>query len=197
MNRTTINWDTVKARIAEGERALDKSIDGDPEYTQAVYHRRALQLANRQLRSNEEPGSEPTLLFTIRTESCGVRLADVAEILPFTGCTPVPGAATELLGVINLRGEIRPVADLGRILGMPESPAANSGYVLVITSQDRHVGLRVDGVQGIRLLSAADRKHLTDAESVLPARFVKGWTNDLLILLNTPEILNHIFHQEA
>jgi purine-binding chemotaxis protein CheW len=61
----------------------------------------------------------------------------------------VPGAAPSVLGVTAVRGEIRPVIDLSRLLGLPSSGSAEGSHVLLLRVDAREVGLRVDAVEGV------------------------------------------------
>jgi hypothetical protein len=63
----------------------------------------------------------PVIVLGIGKERYGIDLPDVAEVLPPVRATPVPGAAAVFAGVINVHGEIRPVIDLRRLLGMERS----------------------------------------------------------------------------
>ena len=47
----------------------------------------------------------------------------------------------------NVRGEVRSVLDLRRILELPEAPTGGPGYVLLVRHGDLVVGLRVDGLE--------------------------------------------------
>ncbi len=58
------------------------------------------------------------MVLGIGAERYAVELRDVEEVLPPVRATPVPGAAAVFAGVINVHGEIRPVMDLRRLLGM-------------------------------------------------------------------------------
>ena len=59
--------------------------------------------------------------FQIGTQEFCVDITSVREIRGFTPATPVPHAPPHMRGVINLRGAVMPVIDLGRRLGMATS----------------------------------------------------------------------------
>ncbi|MEW6431631.1 MAG: chemotaxis protein CheW [Myxococcota bacterium] len=103
--------------------------------------------------------NEPTLLqlcvLRVGAEEYVVDLARVDEILPVPGVTPVPRAPSFLEGVVKLRGEVVPVVDVRRRLGIPKgqgqvlSPSGkprNRERLVVCRIGRRRVGLVVDAV---------------------------------------------------
>ena len=58
------------------------------------------------------------LTFTLRDEGFAIEIAKVREVLDVTTMTKIPRMPEYLSGVINLRGNVVPVMDLGQKLGM-------------------------------------------------------------------------------
>lgn len=77
----------------------------------------------------------------------GVPVSSVQEVLKAQGVTPVPLAADEITGLMNLRGQIVTTMDLRTRLGLParDSEAA-SVSVVVRTSDGGAVSLVVDEI---------------------------------------------------
>ena len=88
------------------------------------------------------------LSFRIGAQVYAARLADVSEVIRDDELTPVPGSATDLLGVRHLRGHIVPVMDGRRRLGLPEQPAADPHAVRIVmlSHAGQLLGLKVDAV---------------------------------------------------
>jgi purine-binding chemotaxis protein CheW len=80
-----------------------------------------------------------------RQEFC-VDITNVREIRGWTPATPVPHAPAFLLGVINLRGAVMPVINLGARLGMETSQPTARHVIIVAKVGDQSVGLVVDAV---------------------------------------------------
>ncbi|MBA3889357.1 MAG: chemotaxis protein CheW [Gemmatimonadaceae bacterium] len=96
-------------------------------------------------------GSTRTLLFRVGERVYGCDIAAVREIVPFRPATRLPGAPPYVLGLINLRGILTTVLDLGGWLE-PERSPAEGGSIVLVDHGARHVGLAVDemlDVQGI------------------------------------------------
>lgn len=57
--------------------------------------------------------------------------ADAKEILPVLRINFIPGASTNMLGVVNVRGDIESVLDLNRVLGLPSQPRASKNRIII------------------------------------------------------------------
>src|SRR5215211_3190795 len=87
-------------------------------------------------------------------ERYAVPIANVLEIADVGEVAPVPGAPAAVLGVRNLRGQVMPVIDLSRVLGVEASERAQR--LLVAEEGGRQAGLAVDLVTDVESLPDAD-----------------------------------------
>lgn len=184
-----VNWEQVKIRLRANEEALEESLRAGPERIQTVYRQRALQLANQTSTLPVSPGQR-VIVFRLDRERYAIELTKLAEVLPFKQCTPVPGAPPRLLGVINLRGELHGILDLSRLLAIPSSERADSGFILVLRHSDRRVGLRVDSIED---LNEVRPEELTVSTS---GNYVKGLASGTLPLLDADKLLGDVFSKE-
>ena len=75
----------------------------------------------------------------------GISIDRVREIVMVPEITPVPESGEFIRGIVNLRGRILPVLDLGLRLGLGPGPRDGSGRILVVEHDPRHpLGLLVD-----------------------------------------------------
>ena len=79
----------------------------------------------------------------------GVDTIQIQEIIPFRRVTRLPGAPPFVRGLINVRGTIVTVIDLGVRLD-PSCAPIDDGSVLLTRYHDRTVGLAVDEVLDVR-----------------------------------------------
>lgn len=95
-----------------------------------------------------EATAQSWLTFQLAGQHYAAPLAQVGEVLRDSEITPVPGAAPDLLGIRHLRGQIVPVMDGRRRLGLPEHPTADAASVRVVIlhAQGQPIGLRVDAI---------------------------------------------------
>lgn len=84
--------------------------------------------------------------FRIGDQEFCVDISAVVEIRGWTPATPLPQAAAFVRGVINLRGTIMPVLDLGARLGMAAAEPTDRHVIIVVDVAERKVGLVVDAV---------------------------------------------------
>ncbi len=101
-----------------------------------------------------EPAAEETrqvILF----EACGERFAlpveAVREVQLLSPLTRVPTAAPEILGIVNLRGRVLTLFDLGPCLGIPAGTGpATHAIVLDLHDPELTVGLAVEQIGEVR-----------------------------------------------
>ena len=100
------------------------------------------------------PG-ERILLFSIGERVFGCPVDAVREIVPSRRTTRLPGAPEYVRGLMNLRGSIITIIDLGLRLG-EHAPARSDGSTILIEYRQRLMGIAVDEVMDVQTL-ATDR----------------------------------------
>ncbi|HSV28428.1 MAG TPA: chemotaxis protein CheW [Candidatus Omnitrophota bacterium] len=160
----------------------------DPAFVEQVLKLRASRLAQSRDLGDDKPPGIAVLCFRVGGEAYAVPLGELAEVMPLGAWTPVPGQPQQLLGVVNVRGEIRPVLDLHAMLTLPP-PEAGGGYIVFLRAGGREIGLRVDGLDRIRFLDPDTLTRPHESANGLPQRFVAGITPDTLILLDPRQVL--------
>jgi len=98
-------------------------------------------------------GAEQILTFYVRDQEFGVEILRVRELQSWTAPMPVPQAPLWLKGVINLRGEIVPIADLRERLGFEPIEYGPLTVVVVIrvlaAERQRTLGIIVDAMSDV------------------------------------------------
>jgi purine-binding chemotaxis protein CheW len=84
--------------------------------------------------------------FRVGGEDYAIDIMRVREIIPPLPVTPVPRAPAFVEGVIRLRGDVVPVLDVRRRLGLPITPPTRKTKVLIVNVAGRRLGLVVDEV---------------------------------------------------
>jgi purine-binding chemotaxis protein CheW len=99
--------------------------------------------------------TEQFVIFTVGTESYGLAIAVVEEIVRLPEMlTRLPRAPDFVAGVMNLRGQVLPVIDQARRFGVMQGSQDRRRRVLVIRMDDMQVGFVVDAVSEIIAVSA-------------------------------------------
>lgn len=190
----SFNWEELKTRLQQSQVAIDMHVC-DRNRLESVYRERAARLAIRHVQA--DPSSIfGALVFTLGAERYAIELQFLAEVLPFRKCTPVPGAPHELAGVINLRGEVRPVLDVARLLAIPNIASSAPGFLVLLRKQGREVALKVDQVEQIRLFRSDEFVEPSQSGADRVARYLKAVTRDTVMLLSAEELLSLSFIKE-
>ncbi len=95
-------------------------------------------------------------VFSIGDLLCAVENTKVREISGLRAFTNVHHAAAHVRGVVNLRGQIMTVLDLGIRFGMGPVPEDRKARILVVHSGEEDVGLLVDGVEDVMSAPLSD-----------------------------------------
>ncbi len=89
------------------------------------------------------------LSFNLGDEEYGIALNCVQEIRSYQVSTRLAGASAEVLGVLDLRGEVLPVIDLRRCFHMPAAEVTAATVTIVVNLNHRSVGIVVDNVNEV------------------------------------------------
>jgi chemotaxis signal transduction protein len=113
--------------------------------------------------TQKQGGSEAVrqyLSFVVGGTDFGIPILKVKEILQFEGVTRVPGTPGSIRGVINVRGSVVPVVDLGVKFGKGEVAATKRTCVLVVETRSKEdsltLGVIADAVSEVVDLATED-----------------------------------------
>ncbi len=121
----------------------------------------------------------------LAAETYAVPVSNVVEIASLGDLAAVPGAPPEILGVRNLRGQILPVIDLARILGL--NSTAPPKQLLVAESGSIKAGLAIDEVSHVRELP--DPTEQAESDFLLGTLIYEG---QLLAVIDVPRIFSSL-----
>jgi purine-binding chemotaxis protein CheW len=89
------------------------------------------------------------LTFRLHDLQYGIEAVFVQEILPLPELTPIPESATDIIGILNLRGQIVPIIHLALLQNTPVKDCHLSDNVIVIQWEDLQIGLVVHQVNEV------------------------------------------------
>lgn len=136
------------------ERQIERGAGG-AAHEAALRAGRTAALARRGATAREAAPGLPYLVCACGGERFGLPLAGVARVLGARPCTPVPGAAPAILGLVALSGRIVTVVGLARALGRPGADRAEGGHLVVLRAGGTPTALAVDRVLGLAHLPEA------------------------------------------
>jgi len=96
-------------------------------------------------------GGQTVLLatFFVRDALCALDAAGVQEVIRLGAITQVRHAPEEVLGIVNLRGRIVTIVDLGLRLGFPKVAAGKDSRIFIVEDRNEFIGLLVDRVDEV------------------------------------------------
>ncbi|MDH5299443.1 MAG: chemotaxis protein CheW [Desulfobulbaceae bacterium] len=137
------------------------------------------------------------LTFTLRQEGFAIEISKVREVLDVTTMTRIPRMPDYLSGVINLRGNVVPVMDLGQKLGMEAISYTKNTCIMIVELEIEgsmvEMGVLTDSVQMVLDLNAGDIESVPRMGTNLNTEFIKGMGRQseekFLIILDIDKVL--------
>jgi purine-binding chemotaxis protein CheW len=120
------------------------------------------------------------LTFMLGTDSYGLPVLNVREIIRLCPITPVPRMPDYVKGVINLRGTVIAVIDLRAKFEMPASTLGDRCCVIIVQIRSLTggastlMGAVVDAVEEVVNLGASDIEPTPDFGGTLDTRYMLG-----------------------
>lgn len=130
--------------------------------------------------------------FYLGEAAFGLDTAHIQEVVRVGGITPVHHAPAFLLGVMNLRGRIATVIDLGMKLELARTEKAESSRIFILDHEGEQIGLMVEYVADAVSIDRSAIKPAPENVRGVQGRYVKGVfeTEDRLVaLLDTSAVL--------
>ncbi len=137
-----------------------------------------------------------TLMIGLGPEIFAIETGMVREIIDPVPLTRVAGARPHLPGLINVRGNIIPLADLRERFGMPQVEATPDTRIVVIEVEidgdPVTLGIIADKVYEVTGISRDEVQTTPRIGMSWPPeyiRFISKWNDDFIIVPNIPTIL--------
>jgi purine-binding chemotaxis protein CheW len=130
--------------------------------------------------------------FYVGDALCGMDILKVQEINKLLDMTEVPQAPEYVKGILNLRGQIVTIIDLGKKLGLSDTSRTSDTRNIIVNSNNEYIGLMVDRIGDVVR---------TDLETVEPppaniggvqGKYFEGVVkteNNLIGILDVEEVL--------
>jgi purine-binding chemotaxis protein CheW len=87
--------------------------------------------------------------FYVGSALCGMDILNVQEINKLMEMTKVPQAPDYVTGILNLRGQIVTVVDLGKKLGLCSTDLSDTSRNIIVNSDNEYVGLLVSSISDV------------------------------------------------
>ncbi len=131
--------------------------------------------------------------FYVGDALCGMDILKVQEINKLMQMTKVPQAPEYVLGILNLRGQIVTIIDLGKKLGLGETDITQDPRNIIVNSSAGHVGLLVKKISDVVEADMERREPAPANMRGIQGEFFTGvykTENNLIGILNVDKVLS-------
>lgn len=150
------------------------------------------EMTNSQGLMEEDTQRGKFLTFSLASESYGIEIKYVTEIIGIQPITEVPELPEYIRGIINLRGKIIPVMDVRLRFRKPMISYNDRTCVIVIDIKELSIGLIVDSVSEVLSIPESDIVQPPEM-SKGQNKFIKGIGKvgqDVKLILDSHKLLN-------
>ncbi|WP_346797078.1 chemotaxis protein CheW [Halomonas sp. Bachu 37] len=132
------------------------------------------------------------LVFSLGEEEYAIDILKVQEIRGYENVTRIANAPDFIKGVTNLRGVIVPIVDLRIKFHLDSVEYGGQTVVIVVNVADRIVGIVVDGVSDVMMLTPEQIKPAPEFGVTLSSDFLSGLgslDDRMLVLVDIDKLL--------
>ncbi len=133
------------------------------------------------------------VVFDLGSESYGVDIGAVREIIRMQEITAIPQTSDFVEGMINLRGMVIPVVDLSRRFGLPSRERTDESRTVVVDISGHSIGMVVDAVREVLRISVDAIEPPSAAITTDGSSYLLGIVkvdDRLIILLDLEQVLD-------
>lgn len=133
------------------------------------------------------------LTFTLGDEEYGIDIQMVQELRGYEPVTRMANVPDYFKGVVNLRGVIVPIIDMRIKFALGEPTYDQLTVVIVLSIRGSTIGMVVDGVSDVAMLSGEQIKPPPAMGSILDADYLIGLgviDERMLLLINIDKLMS-------
>ncbi|MDM8537963.1 chemotaxis protein CheW [Desulfobacterales bacterium HSG17] len=130
--------------------------------------------------------------FFVGGALCGINILNIQEINKHFDITQVPQSSDYIKGILNLRGRIVTIIDLGKKLGLEPVNQTVDNRNLIVNSEDEHIGLLVDSISDVAIANQEDIEPAPSNIGGVKGKYFKGvlkTEKQLIGILDIDEVL--------
>ena len=132
--------------------------------------------------------------FRLGDEEYAIEILNVREVIKFLAIRHIPRSPAFVEGIIDLRNMVIPVIDLRKRFDIENAGITNETRIIIITLEERSVGLIVDCVSRVlRLEMKSIEKPSSSIASYMETDFISGLfkhEGKLVIIMDIEKILS-------
>jgi purine-binding chemotaxis protein CheW len=106
--------------------------------------------------------TDQIVVFMLDEQSYAIPLPVVVKVIHAIEIRPLPKAPEIITGIINVKGQIIPVADIRKRFGLVEHEIDPNDQFIIAETGKREVAILVDSVNGIRDVASGQMSEFKD-----------------------------------
>lgn len=130
--------------------------------------------------------------FYVGGALCGIDILNIQEINKLFEITKVPQSSDYIKGILNLRGRIVTIIDLGKKLGLKSVSKDKDNRNIIVNSDDEHIGLLIDSISDVVLAKEDDIEPAPSNIAGVKGKYFQGvlkTEKQLIGILDIDEVL--------
>lgn len=183
------DWRDLHRRLDAVSAIVEGQLTADAQRTASALKERARALA-QPLESASPVDSFEAIEFVLAYERYAIESAFVNEIYPVRTLTALPCVPAFVMGIINVRGEVRSVIDLRTLFELPSRGITDLDKALILEADGMILGVLADSIVGVCRLDPIDIKPPPHTFTGLRNRYLKGVTAERLAVLDARALLS-------
>lgn len=134
--------------------------------------------------------SVEVLSFILNREFYALETRFVREVYPLKNFTRVPCTPAYVAGIMNVRGGILSIINLGKFFNISGNGLSDLNKVIILQGGDMEFGILADEISGVKEIFTSDIETSLVTVTDLRDEYMKGVTADRLIILDAGKILS-------
>lgn len=126
------------------------------------------------------------IIFRLGSEFFATETEKIQNISDMMQITKVPTAPSHIMGLINLRGSIKPLVNISMLLNVEEDNKDSN--IIILKLQDEEIGIKVDEVIEVVEIEQANIQNVTNDSK----DYIKGvveLNNNLLTIIDINKVI--------
>lgn len=112
--------------------------------------------------------------FRVGDESFAADIMKIKEVILYRRVTAMPRAPDFMEGIINIRGDVIPVIDMRKRLGMATGEITKNSRIIILSVGLKDVGIIVDSVSKVLRVSDSDIKPAPSVGKGIESEYLTG-----------------------
>ncbi len=179
-----------KTSSLQSQTALERGLALSTAEKKKILRERALTTARV---PEEEPAAGDAIEiveFQLSSERYGVESSHVREVYHLKELTPIPCTPSFLLGVVNVHGRIISVIDIRKFFDLPTEGLTDINNIIIVGNDEMTLAILTHTITGMRSILLQDIQPSLPTLTGVRAEYLKGVTNERLVILDVPRILS-------